>query len=107
MVQNDNISVQTNADEKINSLCEHTIPRYGRKHFECPLNEIKRRTFMSMNSSLGWIGSAASPVCSYYSSYMQQKDPNIVVNDMVEQNSLIMYPRNIRADILPKHSSVF
>lgn len=104
LVQNDNISVKTNADDNINSLCGYAIPRYYRKQFKCLVNENEKkhffnfhllklivvltdaaepiqptelfigmnalREFMSMNSSLGCIGSAASHIFPYYSSYM-------------------------------------
>jgi len=40
---------------------------------------------MSINSSLGWLGIAASPFCAFYASYLQQKLPNACVSSLVSQ----------------------
>lgn len=49
------------------------------------VNEIDKRNFSCTNSSLGWIVSAASPLFSFYTSYLQQKAPSITVSSLVDQ----------------------
>lgn len=95
VVQQENMTVETNSDDKIDSLFEYSISRYRQKQSECPANEIEKRSFMSLNSSLGWIGSAASPMCSYYSSYLQHRAPNVLVKHIVEQNNILRKSRSM------------
>jgi len=66
---------------------------------------MEKSAFASSNSSLGWIGTAASPLCSFYSSYLQQKAPGTKVCHLVEQintirklkklGTTISYPRPV------------
>lgn len=44
---------------------------------------------MSTNSSISWIGTAASPFCSFVSSYLKRKAPSICVKHLIEQNNFI------------------
>ena len=88
-VQHDDKTVSTDADDKLNSLVEADISRTRRKEYDAPINEIERAAYASTNSSLGWIGTAASPFCSFHSSYLQQKAPNTKVSHMVEQQVLL------------------
>lgn len=85
VTQNENFKITTNADDKLNSLYEFNLSRERRRDCEQDVNQLERRAFMSLNSSLSWIGSAASPMCSFYSSYLQQKCPNIKVKHIIEQ----------------------
>ena len=40
---------------------------------------------MSINSSIGWIGITASPLCYFYSSYLQQQLPNATISTLTNQ----------------------
>lgn len=40
---------------------------------------------MSINSSIGWIGTTAVPFCPFYSSYLQQWLPSLSVSDIGTQ----------------------
>ena len=53
------------------------------------LNEIEKSHYMSVNSTLGWIGNAAFPLCSFYASYLQQKAPSLSVKDLIEQLNIV------------------
>lgn len=58
---------------------------------------------MFVNSSVGWLGISASPFCSFYSSYLQQKLPSAKVSTLIPQSNamrtlkklstVIFYPR--------------
>lgn len=87
--QHEDLTVSTDADDKLKSLVELDISRSRRKEYDAGINEIERAAYASANSSLGWIGTAASPFCSFYSSYLQQKAPNTKVSHLVEQQVII------------------
>ena len=88
-VQNSDFTIETDADDKLDSVTEYPFSRQRRKQFEQPLNQIEKSVFASTNSSLGWIGTAASPFCSFYASYMQQKAPELKVSHLIEQVNIV------------------
>ncbi len=87
--QNEDRSIDADADDKTKDLFEYSISKLRRKQYEEPMNAIEKSAFMSMNSSLGWIGSSASPLFSFYSSYLQQKNGDLKVKHIIEQNNII------------------
>lgn len=62
VVQHENMEIETNADDKIESLFEYVVFRHRRKQYDSLVNDVEKQSFMSMNSSHGWIDSAASPL---------------------------------------------
>lgn len=60
-VQNGDFTIKTDAGDKLNAVTEYPFSRQRRKQFDQPLNKIEKSVFASVNSSLGWIGTAASP----------------------------------------------
>lgn len=87
--QAENFTVRTNADDKLNGLNEYYLSRYRGQQFQQTLNAIEKSHFASTNSSLGWIGSAASPICSFYASILQQKAPETAVSHLVDQINIV------------------
>ena len=47
------------------------------------------KIFNSKNGSLGFIGSMSSPICSFFTSYLQQRRAIPIVGDMITQNNLL------------------
>lgn len=88
-MQNEDFTVGTDADDKLDAVTEYPFTRRRRKQSEEELNTIEKSVFASVNSSLGWIGTAASPFCSFYSSYLQQKEPAIKVSPLIEQVNIV------------------
>ena len=88
-VQSQDMTVATDADDKLNGLMEYALSCPGQKQFDQPINELERSLFASTNSSLGWIGTAASPFCSFYASYLQQKTPETKICHLVEQQNAV------------------
>ena len=86
--QDEDYTIATDND-KLQAVMECPISRQRRKEPELEVNAIEKGTFASINSSLGWIGIAASPLCLFYSSYLQQKAPDIKVSHLVEQANII------------------
>lgn len=78
-------SITIQADEKISSLECYPITRQRRKESSILLNELEMSSFRSINSSIGWLGTAASPFCAFYASHLQQKVPNTTVHDLISQ----------------------
>ena len=60
-------------------LEEPSISRARRKESEELMNELELRVFLSVNSKLSWLGTAASPIAAFVSSYLQQLiiDPKV------------------------------
>lgn len=87
--QNDDLSIESDADDKLEGLFEYSLLRNRRKQQDGLVNKIEKSAFMSTNSSIGWIGTAASPLCSYYARHLQQKAPYIKVKHIIEQNNIL------------------
>lgn len=99
IIQEENFEITTNADDKLYALFEYTLSRERRRNSEKDVNQLERNSFMLLNSSLSWIGTAASPLCSFYSSYLQQKCPNIKVKHISEQSSILRKLKRIGTSI--------
>ena len=98
-VQNDDLTIETDAEDKMNAVVEYPLARTRRKQFEKPLNRIEKSVFGSTNSSLGWIGTAASPFCSFYAIYLQQKAPELKVSHLFEQVNIVKKLKKIGTTI--------
>lgn len=70
-----------------------------RREADKPLNALGKSTFASTNSALGWIGIAASPFCSFYSSYLQQNTPKTKVSHLAQQNRILKKLRHLGTSI--------
>lgn len=87
--QDEDNTITTDAEDKLNDLTEYCLSRTRRKQFGSSLNQIEKNHFASINSSLGWIGTAASPFCSFYASFLQQKTPDTNVSHLVDQINIV------------------
>lgn len=83
--QNCDFTVETDAHEKSDGVQEYPLSRQRRNEYNEMLNQIEKSAFASVNSSLGWVGTAASPLCSFNASYLQQKGPDTKISNLVEQ----------------------
>lgn len=99
ITQNDDFSIETNANDKLESVKEQILSTRRRKQYEQDVTPVERKQFMSLNSIIGWIGSAISPISSYYASYMQQKAHEIKVSHLVEQNNIIRKLKRFRTSL--------
>ena len=88
-VQEDDMTVVTDANDKLNALTEYVLSRPRRKQFDMSINELEKSFYSSTNSSLGWIGTAASPFCAFYVSYLQEKAPETKVSHIIEQQNAV------------------
>ncbi len=90
---------------KRNSLSCFPLDRHRRKQSEMTLNDVELRSFRSINSSLGWLGSNASPFCAFYSSWLQQKAPSPTVKDLISQINSLWLSKKLGTTTLYKRPS--
>lgn len=80
--QNENMFCIIDGDDKLNVPEPMVISRECRKQTDYPLNSTKSKHLRSLNSSLGWLEIAASPFCSFFASYYQQKFSSATVSTL-------------------------
>lgn len=80
---------EIHGDDKLSKLIDPTLSRLRRKEVKDPLNEMELAQFRSLNSQLSWLGTAASPLCAFTSSHLQQRMPNATVADAVAQQQML------------------
>ena len=83
--KDENFDIIVHADQKLDELEGFPLSRIRRKDGNARLSTLEQKAFNSLNSSLGWFGIASSPLCSFYSSYLQQRDPIATVCDLIFQ----------------------
>lgn len=69
--QSSNSTISIHANDKLEQLQRYPATRYRRKQCENLLNDIEMASYRSLCSSIGWIGSAASPICAFYASHLR------------------------------------
>lgn len=67
------MSVTTHADDKPQALEPYPMTRTRRRQIDEVMIDTEEKSFRTINSSLGWHGFTVPPLCSFYSSYSQQK----------------------------------
>lgn len=74
ILQAEDCSSTIHADEKRNKI--ESVPLSCVRHSQCDfqLNDTEKSSFMSFNSSIGWLGIAAFPHCAFYASHLQQRN---------------------------------
>lgn len=65
ILQNDDYFCNINFDDKLSALEPYPITRLRRLEFKLIIAEIEKSAFMSLTSSFGWLGIAASPFCAF------------------------------------------
>lgn len=64
-------------------------------YYDERLNEIDLKAFQSLNSSLGWLGVAASPFCAHAASVLQQKWFKVAIKDIITQVNILRPIKNM------------
>ncbi len=117
VVQEKDLSICVDGNEKLNKIEPYPISNVRRKNYTEPLDQVEKHAFMSINSSLGWLGIAASPFCALYESYLQQKLPKANVETLLCQarhlktlkklGTTISFPRAPKGKEVPVSVVVF
>ena len=89
IIQDTDFTIRIHGDSKLESLNCFPIDRRRRKQVLEKLNAVELKSFRSVNSSVGWLGTNASMLCSFYSSWLQQRAPNPKVQDLVDQINIL------------------
>ena len=87
--QFDDFHCTIDGDEKLEALEPSPISRSRRREIDEQLNDIERSSFMSVNASINWLGITASPLCAFYSSYLQQRMPINNVGNLTLQSAVL------------------
>lgn len=89
VIQNDDYSIITFANDKNDAIFEYSDSHTRRKAQESDLNTVDKRAFVSKNSSLGRINTNASPLCCLYPSLLHQKATGMKVRHLIEQSNVL------------------
>lgn len=89
ITQEEDFSVSIHADDKLVSIEPYPISRTRRSQIDENMNDIERKAFMSINASIGWLGITVSPLCSFVSSYLQQKMGHCRISALSSQFSAL------------------
>lgn len=88
LTEKTDLTLHKNSNEKCNGLTPYPIGRHLRKQYDETLNAVEKSSFESTKSVAEWIETAASPFSSFYTSYLQQKVPNLRVHHFIEQTTI-------------------
>ena len=106
IIQNTDFSCTVHGDEKLMALEVFPLPRTRRRQPDSELSDYEKSSYMSVNSSLSWLGITASPLCAFISSYLQQKLPDLNVDSIISQckylRLLKSYGTSIHYPVPPK-----
>ena len=89
IIQNEDYSISIHADDKLKQLEPFPISRSRRRQVDDKMNDIEKKSFMSINASIGWLGTNASILCSFYSFHLQQKIADCHVSALISQFSAL------------------
>ena len=84
-----NFTIRIHGDSKLESLSCFPIDRRRQKQVSEMLNTVELRAFRSIDSSVEWLDKNASMLCSFYSSWLQQRTPNPKVQDLIDQVNVL------------------
>lgn len=84
-VQNNYMTYSINANDKLSQLEPFPLTHLSGPKIDEPQNDIERSAFMSMDSSIGWIGLSASPFFAFYASNLQQMLSGATVASLTSQ----------------------
>lgn len=71
IIQDANLTVAIHVDSNLNALSCFPIVMHRRKQVDQFLNEVEKRSFRSINSSISWLGSNVSLFCSFHPIWLQ------------------------------------
>ncbi len=91
--QDSDYSNMIHRDSKLEALNCYSISRQRGNMVSKELYEVELRSFRSVTSSIGWVGTNSSLFCALYSSWLQQNAPTPTVQDLI---SLINYVKQLK-----------
>lgn len=85
IIQESDWSVSIHADDKLNALEPYLISRTRRRQIVEQINDIEKKSFVSINASIRWLGITTSPLCSLYASHIQKKLKEKRISSLISQ----------------------
>lgn len=76
ITQNNNKTVEKDADDEVKYITLYPINWQRCQQSELSIKDLKKETFESVKSSLGWNGTDSYTFCFSHFSYLQQKVPD-------------------------------
>lgn len=86
-VQQDDYTCRFDGDGKLAALAAYPLTLVRRQQVEESMNQIENHHFMSIDSSIGWHGITALPLCAFYASHLQQNLKESKVSALITQAS--------------------
>lgn len=74
-----------NGDDNLQSTEAYPLTKARRSQSDEAQNALEKRSFLSVNSSIGWVGVNASPACAVLNSTFEQLSPLAKERDLVSQ----------------------
>lgn len=99
IIQHEDMMSLIDGDNEINAIKAFPSNRIRRKQSKDALSAIERPSFMSVNSSIGWLGIFAYPFCAFYSLFAT-KLPNANVFPLILQSHALRTLKNLGTVIL-------
>lgn len=87
--QHQDFTVEANAEDMLCAIAGYCTTAQLCKQLDYLLKSIEKVQFASINSSIGWVGTAAFALCSFCRRYLQQKALLVRVSLLVNQSSVI------------------
>lgn len=89
ITQDDDMSSSIDGDEKLTSIEMNNVSRARRGNPDAPLSAYERSDYLSVCASINWLGMTTSPLCAFYSSFLQQKLPDNKVTLLALQSHVL------------------
>ena len=100
IVKDTDMTIRIHGERKLKSLS--CFPFYERrwKQVSEDLHPIELKQFRLVNSSVRWFGTNASFLCSFYSSWLQQRAPNQIMFDLIYQINALKFQKKHGTSII-------
>lgn len=107
IIQSDDFSSSINSDDKLNVLKGLPISRFRRRQHISSLTSIEKSSFISVDSSLAWLGISTSPLYAFKAIHLQQQLPTAIVRILCSQINCLLSLKSFRSTISfpPAHDS--
>lgn len=97
--QDEGFNVNIDGNDKLEALEPYPLTRHSRRSQNDNLTALENSSFMSINSSLGWLGIPASQFGAFYSSFLQQQLPNVTVSSLTIQEKCLSHLKKLGTTI--------
>lgn len=97
-IQNEYFTFSIGGDKNLCAINPFPLSLVCWRQAKKQMNAIEWTAFISVNASIGWVGITVSVICSFYSSYFQQKLPEAHVSGLMPRGptiTILKLPRTL------------